>query len=302
MSTRSTLSSYSMASQVKVADQKKEIEDLRRQLKEAVQGQSAIQYQATPVFNLSVPPPGLNTPSGKRHSSQQLERTSKDPRVGGLVQNRFNVLSQPDSYPDKSMKPSSIASTPGVSGLGGDFNFHVQAEVHGTPANFKPHPASASIRSTQPGHLGNHGHIGQTNYISSINNVKALREELEIAIGTMNGMPFRGTVTLNEAKHCIYKECLRFSDFTNFDGARTGYRNGPVVIFKLKQAINIDELFHVQHFEFRRKSSRQGRTHVDIITCKIRGIRQPGKPSPPSQTEQSKQEMDEGIRTIKLEG
>ena len=60
MSTRSTLSSYSMASQVKVADQKKEIEDFKRQLKEAVQGHSAIQYQATPVFNLSKPPPGLN--------------------------------------------------------------------------------------------------------------------------------------------------------------------------------------------------------------------------------------------------
>jgi hypothetical protein len=43
------------------------------------------------------------TPSRKRHSSQQLCGTSKGLRVGGL--NRFEVLTQESSYADKSMRP-----------------------------------------------------------------------------------------------------------------------------------------------------------------------------------------------------
>jgi hypothetical protein len=45
------------------------------------------------------------------------------------------------------------------------------------------------------------------------------------------------------------------------------------MFFKLKEAINVDELLPIQNFEFNRKSSRQGRTHIDVIGCKIRGLR-----------------------------
>ena len=49
------------------------------------------------------------TPSRKRHSSQQLERVAK---VAGGV-NRFEVLTQAASYPDETMRPGSVVSTPG---------------------------------------------------------------------------------------------------------------------------------------------------------------------------------------------
>ena len=79
-----------------------------------------------PVFNPSQPPPGI-TPSRKRHSSQQLGRQPKDSRVSELTQtqNRFDLLSQPSSYQDKSMQSGSMVSTP--------TDIRVQAEVHAPP-------------------------------------------------------------------------------------------------------------------------------------------------------------------------
>ena len=50
----------------------------------------------------------------KRHSSNQLEGNSKGCRTNnGESINRFNILTHASSYPDQSMKTSSIPSTPG---------------------------------------------------------------------------------------------------------------------------------------------------------------------------------------------
>jgi hypothetical protein len=68
------------------------------------------------------------TPSRKRHSSQQLERAAKVAGFGrevntGASQNNYKVLKHARSYHDKSMKPPSVLSTPGVTGPrpGGSF-------------------------------------------------------------------------------------------------------------------------------------------------------------------------------------
>ena len=53
------------------------------------------------------------------------------------------------------------------------------------------------------------------------------------------------------------------------DGIRFAFRGIPVVVFKLKTAINVDELIELQNFEFKRTSTRQNKTHVDTIGCKI---------------------------------
>jgi hypothetical protein len=50
------------------------------------------------------------------------------------------------------------------------------------------------------------------------------------------------------------------------------------------------------------KSSRLGRTHVSIIFCVIPRLRQLEKTGFPDQPCPSKQETDEGIRIIKIEG
>ena len=48
-----------------------------------------------------------------------------------------------------------------------------------------------------------------------ISNEKGMREEIEIELKTSNGSPFTGTITLLEAKHGIYRDCLGFKDFKN---------------------------------------------------------------------------------------
>ena len=98
---------------------------------------------------------------------------------------------------------------------------------------------------------------------------------------------------------------MGFEDFSNFDGARPGYKGMPIMVFKLKTAINVDELLSRQYFEFRRTSSRNGRSHVDIISCKIRGLRKPGSMQAhanPQGAGTNARHLDDGTRIVKLEG
>ena len=81
-----------------------------------------------------------------------------------------------------------------------------------------------------------------------------MRQEVEIALLTLNGNKFVGTITPQEAKFSIYRDILGFQDFANFDGVRLAFRGVPVIVFELKNAINVDEMIELQHFEFNRKS------------------------------------------------
>ena len=76
----------------------------------------------------------------------------------------------------------------------------------------------------------------------------------EIEFITLNGNRFMGSITPQEAKFAIIRDILGLEDFSNFDGVRFAYRGVPVVVFKLKTAMNVDELFHLQNFEYKRKS------------------------------------------------
>jgi hypothetical protein len=80
--------------------------------------------------------------------------------------------------------------------------------------------------------------------VFDIKNDRALRQEIEIHFLTINSEKFFGSITYQEAKHHVFKECLGFGDFSNFDGARVGFKGSPTVTFKLKTAINVDELIH----------------------------------------------------------
>ena len=46
----------------------------------------------------------------------------------------------------------------------------------------------------------------------------------------MNGKSFRGTITPKEAKHILYKVCLGFEDYTNFDRVRFGFIGMPIAV------------------------------------------------------------------------
>ena len=93
-----------------------------------------------------------------------------------------------------------------------------------------------------------------------ITNHGHMRQEIEIGLISLNGNKFIGTITPQEAKFSIYRDCLGFVDFSNFDGVRFAFRGIPVVVFKLKTAINVDELIGLQNFEFKRSSTRQNKT------------------------------------------
>ncbi len=270
MSVRSTLSSYSMASQVKVTEQKQLIDELRRELKMA----RATQSDGQPSIGTQVCTPG--TPGNrKRHNSQQLVSMAKEPR----------------SFADVATRPLPIQCT-SAQALAQD-RVQAQAQARNKLQTQTQHQVNV------PG--PNHGLVEG---IFGIQNKGAIREELEVALETLNGEPFRGTITYLEAKHGIFGGCLGLSesDFENFDGLRFGYKGCPVIIFKLIKAINVDELLPNQYFEFRRKSTRRGIAHVDVFSCKIRGLRPPHSQHQTHERPSSAESMDDGTRHITIEG
>ncbi len=272
------------------------------------QTQSGVQGKQANMYSNSQPAQGSSAlmlneanvsemPSRKRHSSQQLCGTSKGLRVVG--HNRFEVLTQESSYADKSMRPSSIVSTPCPG----------PSRLACKPQILTQH--NQSVSATRVELLANEvfkeDNLVVSEGVFDIKNDRGFRQEIEIGIETLNGEPFKGTITPQEAKFSIFRESLGFCDFSNFDGVRLAYRNGPVIVFKLKSAINVDELIHVQHFNFQRKSTRQGRIHVDTIGCKIRGLRIPDPNAEKYRSNRNEQhntrfKQDDGTRTVRIDG
>ena len=66
-------------------------------------------------------------------------------------------------------------------------------------------------------------------------------EEIEIEMRDENDENFIGTITMTEAKHGIYLDCLGFVDFKNFDGVRFSFKGIRIVTFKLKEQIEVDK-------------------------------------------------------------
>ena len=79
-----------------------------------------------------------------------------------------------------------------------------------------------------------------------------------------------------------------------------------MVVFKLKTAIYVDELFHRRNFEFCRISTRKGRSHTDVIGCLIRGLREASASAMDATTSGSENGFqdvqDDGTRELKIHG
>ena len=125
----------------------------------------------------------------------------------------------------------------------------------------------------------------------------AWRDEIEVEIQTKNKKRFTGSITPIEAKHLIYKG-LGFTDHSNFDGVRINFKGKLIVTFKLIRPINIDELDTVEHFEFKRISTTNGKRNEEIIGCRIRGIRY----RPLMVSSFDNVEREDGIKVVKIEG
>ena len=208
---------------------------------------------------------------------------------------------------DKSMRPVSICSTPGMMASGGAA---VSAQTSVFPVLSRSEssnptgPSSAKRNSPRTSRIQASKApeaCPSVEGVFNVNNEGAFREELEIGVVSINGLPFRGSLTRQEAKLEIYKKCLGFADYSNFDGVRLGYRGGPIIVFKLKNAINVDELYHIQNFTYNRKTTRQGAAHVDVINCQIKGLRDPSRVSE-TRPKFEDQYADDGTRLVKIEG
>ena len=102
----------------------------------------------------------------------------------------------------------------------------------------------------------------------------SMRDVIIIEIQKINGEMFHGTITYDEASDDIFRGCLGFEDCM-LHGVKFAYSNYPVVRYKLKDQIDIDELYNREHFELRRQVKTGSLIRTDILSCKIRGVRNP---------------------------
>ena len=121
-----------------------------------------------------------------------------------------------------------------------------------------------------------------------------MRDDILIECQTLNGRPFKGTITYKEAKIAIFEEKLGYQQ-SLLHSIRTSFNGCPVVRYKLNSQINIDDLISTEHFEFERKIPVGNTLRTDIIACRIMGIR--GMQSVPNYDTPGND-----IRWVKIEG
>ena len=128
-----------------------------------------------------------------------------------------------------------------------------------------------------------------------VRNEGAFRDEIEVEIRSINGNPFRGSLTRHEAKHLIYKGVLG-CPFSNFRGCKLGFKTCPTATFMLKEQINIDDLESVKDFSFKRCYMKQGQRVEDVLEGRVRGVRTV------TGSEATASYSEEWTRVVKVEG
>ena len=238
----------------------------------------------------------------KRYNSQPMEGSNKDARQDGddgpswstivngkkttptptptPVSNTFYLLSQPNSYPDETMRGGSISS---------------RGSARGAPRGA---PRGATFRSLsqqryqQPPPQDRPSDLGEnTRFFTPVQN-GPLRDEIVVECRTLNDRPFRGSITFKEATEFMFTEVMGFQ-FADLYSVRMRFSGCPTVRFKLKDQTNIDDLRSVEHFNLERRA--QNSNEIDYIACKILGIR--GMTSVPHYDG-----SENDIRWVKIEG
>ena len=130
----------------------------------------------------------------------------------------------------------------------------------------------------------------------------AMREEIEIELVSCEGENFTGSLTMQEAKHGIFRDCLGFRDFKNFDGVRFAYKGVRIVAFKLKEAINVDELISIKHFDYKRKIRKNNAVKDQIIKCKIKGLRSEATKQYIERKSRENLDQTDGSTLVKISG
>ena len=121
----------------------------------------------------------------------------------------------------------------------------------------------------------------------------ALRDEIVVEFHTFDDKPFKGTITIKEARRKIFQEILGFKQ-ADLCGLKLTYSGGPIAIFKLVAPFDIDLLESIQFFDWNRTYNVQGEERIAVMKCKIRGIRKKQR--------DNDNYVDTGLRWVKIEG
>ena len=98
------------------------------------------------------------------------------------------------------------------------------------------------------------------------------KDEIVVEILSIDGRDFVGTVKPTEARRKIYEGVLGLAQ-DDLAGVKIGYNGGRIITYKLKQQRDIDQLYRCEYFDLERSKGQE----VSIISCKIRGVRDPSK-------------------------
>ena len=226
----------------------------------------------------------------KRHSSQPLEGAAKDSRAeaemeeasllqtdenvddsatwsqvagrgraGGrgvgsfATSNRFGLLSQAASYPDRSMRSASVTSR--GSRRGGLTN--------------PPQPLVETQNAQNKDLTYSESSLGAQSRFRTPEPDGPHRDDFAIEFQQLNGKPFKGTITLKEARDKVFRDILGFNPRI-LHSIRPVFGGTPTIRFKLKEQVNLDDLATVEYFDLERVVGPQ---RTDVISCRIMGIR-----------------------------
>ena len=125
-----------------------------------------------------------------------------------------------------------------------------------------------------------------------------MRNDIAVEIQTVNDRPFKGSLTFTEAKDSIFSTCMGL-DINLIHGIRFAFSTYPMVKFKLKEQIDVDRnLQHMEYFNFERHYTLNGVEKIDILGCKIRGLRT-GNQAAGGQVNET--DPDPNVRWVKIE-
>ena len=184
-------------------------------------------------------------------------------RAGLQTSNRFGLLAQSNSFPDKSMRSGSISSRGSRSSRRGGPSDRSQP--------FQVGHGRDTVENQEPGQELKYSEssLGAASRFVTPPPDGAYRDDFAIEFQELNGKPFKGTITLKEARDTIFKGILGFNP-NLLHSIRPVFGGTPTIRFKLKEQIYLDDLSSVEYFDLERKVSY---SRTDIISCRIMGIR-----------------------------
>ena len=230
---------------------------------------------------------------GKRLATSPVGATFKDPRREGIQQQsgRFDALGDYESdggewttvTNERSRQQTNMSSSPSTSGTQRPSFAEVAAQSTGQDQDNITQQTRGGKKTLE-------------RMFKTAPPDGPLRDLIIVEIRQVNGVPFKGSLHYKEAKYGIFEQCLR-QDPTTIHGLNFAFSDYPIVKYKLKHQINIDDLKPLEYFEYHRSYKVNGHEKTDVLQCKIKGIRSDYS----DQTDRPDDDSDQNVRWVKIE-